>query len=170
MTLMGGLRCIRIALVPLRALGEQHHRDFSVAAARLARNDIYFALHHLVTRTVPGREILLWPRDRNCGRVSQFIKHSQSAVRSRRTALRIGDGISRIGRAEDHVPDVGAQADASLDQVAQVDRWRSWVPTDGHLIAIAHRMHAFRRGYLRVGEQSGIDHENAVYIDIELDG
>ena len=111
---------------------------------------------------------LLWPGDRHRGRVPQFIKHSQGAVRSRRTALRIGDGISRIGSAEDHVPDVGAQADAGLDQVTQIDRRRGRVPADSHLIAVTLRMYTTRGGYFRVGEQSGIDHGDAIYFDIEF--
>ena len=117
-----------------------------------------------------GRETLLRPGDLYRGRVPQLIEHPQGAVRPRRTGLWIGDGISRIGRAEDHVPYVGAQADAGLDQVTQVDRWRGRVPTDSHLIAVALCTHTGRWGYLRMGEQYGIDHGDAIYFDIEFDG
>ena len=119
---------------------------------------------------VTGRETLLRPGDLYRGRVPQLIEHPQGAIRPRRTGLWIGDGISRIGRAEDHVPYVGAQADAGLDQVTQVDRRRGRVPTDSHLIAVALCIHTGRWGYLRMGEQYGIDHGDAIYFDIELDG
>ena len=117
-----------------------------------------------------GRETLLRPGDLHCGRVPQLIEHPQGSVRRCRTCFWIGDGIGRIRCAEDHVPYVGAQADAGLDQVTKVDRRRGRVPADSHFIAVALCIHTGRWGYLRMSEQSRIDHGDAIYFDIEFDG
>lgn len=119
---------------------------------------------------VTGREFLLRPGDLHRGRVPQFIEHTKGSIRRCRTCFWVGDGIGRIGRAEDHVPYIGAKTDTCLDQVAQVDGRRGRVPADSHLIAVALCIHTGWWGYLRMGEQYGIDHGDAIYFDIKLDG
>ena len=93
MTLRGGVRLTGMALVSERRQ-EHHHRDFSVAASRLARNDSFLAnviLRHIVPKNlVPHKKYpyvrrtrcltefsLRSPRPKGVGSAAEWVQHDK---------------------------------------------------------------------------------------------